>query len=134
MGIQVSWYNEEKTIIIWKFIGDWNWQDYHTAINRAVVMLKGVDHMVDSIMDLEHNRALPPDALIEGKRWFVVAPDNFGITVVARANRLIQTIALTIGSVYKQFGSKIMTAPTVEDAVYLILEKQRQRAELVRSK
>lgn len=127
MGIVVSWYDADKTIMIWEFQGEWEWQDYHQAINQGVVMLKSVDHMVDSIMDLTHNRSLPPNAVLQGKRWFMVAPNNFGVTVVANANRLIQSIATTIGSVYKNFGSKIMMARTVDDAVRIIDEQKRRR-------
>jgi hypothetical protein len=127
MGINLSWYDDNKTIIVWKFQGEWNWLDYHAAINRAVMMLRGVDHTVDSIMDLRDNRSLPPNAIVQGKRWFVVAPDNFGITVVTGANMLIQGIATTIGSVYKRFNTKILVARTFDEAIELIVERQRQR-------
>lgn len=127
MGIHVVWYDTDKTIIVWEFDGEWEWRDYHAAINTAVVMIKSVDHIVDSIMDLRHNRGLPPNALMEGKRWFVVAPSNFGITVVAGGSGLIRGIASTIALVYKRFSDRIMMASTIDEAVQIILEKKEQR-------
>src|SRR5215813_7451239 len=116
MPIHVVWYDTDKTIIVWEFDGEWDWQDYHAAINTAVVMIRGVGHIVDSIMDLRHNRSLPPNALIQGKRWFVVAPPNFGVTVVAGGSGLIRGIATTIATVYKRFSDRILMASTVEEA------------------
>ena len=127
MGIRVVWYDAEKTIIVWEFDGEWEWQDYHAAINTAVVMIKSVDHVVDSIMDLRRNRALPPNALVQGKRWFVVAPPNFGITVVAGGSALIRGIASTIAAVYKRFSERILMAATVEEAIKIIRTKKQQR-------
>jgi hypothetical protein len=127
MGIRVVWYDTAKTIIVWEFNGEWDWQDYHAAINTAVVMIKGVNHIVDSIMDLRNNRSLPPNALIQGKRWFVVAPPNFGVTVVAGGSGLIRGIATTIAAVYKRFSDRILIAGTVEEAIQIIIDKKRQR-------
>jgi hypothetical protein len=127
MGINVVWYDAEKTIIVWKFEGDWDWRDYHAAINTAVVMIKSVDHIVDSVMDLQHNRSLPPNALMQGKRWFVIAPPNFGLTVVAGGSGLIRGIATTIASLYKRFSDRILMTATVEDAIKIILEKKQRR-------
>jgi hypothetical protein len=127
MGIHVSWYDSSETIIVWKFEGEWDWLQYHAAINRAVMMIKRVHHTVDSIMDLRDNRSLPPDAILNGKRWFVVAPENFGVTVVAGASGLIQGIANTIASIYKPFTAKILVARTLDEAVQIILDKQEQR-------
>ena len=129
MGIHVVWYDAEKTIIVWEFDGVWEWHDYHAAINTAVVMIKSVNHVVDSIMDLRRNRSLPPNALIEGKRWFVVAPSNFGVTVVAGGSGLIRGIATTIAAVYKRFSERILMAGTVDEAVQIVHEKKRQRAQ-----
>jgi hypothetical protein len=129
MPIHVVWYDETKTIIVWEFDGAWEWQDYHAAINTAVVMIKSVNHVVDSIMDVRRNRSLPPNALKEGKRWFVVAPSNFGVTVVAGGSGLIRGIATTIGAVYKQFSERILIAATVDDAVKIINEKKRSRGQ-----
>ena len=127
MSIHVVWYDTEKTIIVWEFDGEWEWRDYHAAINTAVVMIKSVDHIVDSIMDLRRNRALPPNALMQGKRWFVVAPPNFGITVVAGGSALIRGIASTIAAVYKRFNDRIIMAVTVEEAGQIIVNKKNQR-------
>jgi len=129
MSIHVAWYDADKTIILWKFSDDWDWRDYHAAINAAVVMIKSVDHIVDSIMDLQNNRSLPPNALMQGKRWFVVAPPNFGITVIAGGSGLVRGIASTIASLYKRFSDRILMTATVDEAVQIILDKKRQRRE-----
>ena len=78
-------------------------------------------------MDLRRNRALPPNALVQGKRWFVVAPPNFGITVVAGGSALIRGIASTIAAVYKRFSERILMAATVEEAIKIIHTKKQQR-------
>jgi hypothetical protein len=127
MGIHLSWYDSNENILVWKFEGEWNWLQYHAAINRAVMMIKRSHHTVDSIMDLRENKSLPPNAILNGKRWFVVAPNNFGVTVVMGANGLIQGIASAIGSIYKPFNTKIMLANTLDQALQVILEKQQQR-------
>ncbi|MBZ0285808.1 MAG: hypothetical protein K8L97_34080 [Anaerolineae bacterium] len=124
MPILVKWYDDSRQIALWEFEGQWQWRDYHAAINTAVVLLKTVENTVDSIIDLSRNESLPPDMLIHGPRWFRVAPANFGVTVVAGGGSLIQNVALTIGRLYKPFGEKILVADDVETA-YKLLQKRR---------
>lgn len=125
MSITVKWFDESKQIALWEFVGRWEWEDYHTAINTAVLLLKTVDHTVDSIIDLSRNESIPPDVLIHGPRWFRVAPANFGVAVVSSANSLVRNVSLTIGRLYKPFGEKILFADDV-DVAYKLLQKRRK--------
>ena len=59
--------------------------------------------------------------------WFVVAPSNFGITVVAGGSVLIRGIATTIAAVYKRFSDRILMSGTVDEAIQMIRDKKRQR-------
>lgn len=124
MPILVKWYDDTTRITVWEFVGEWDWRDYHSAINKAVVLLKTVDHTVDSIMDLRLNESYPADMLLHGPRWFRVAPANFGVTVVAGGGAFIQNIALTIGRLYKPFGEKILIAKDMESAYEILLKRR----------
>ncbi len=128
MSIALKWHTPDRKIILWEFIGNWEWRDYHTAINQAVVMLKSVDHTVDSIIDVSQSTAFPPDMLIQGRRWFQVAPANFGITVVTGTNNLLKGIALTIGRILPLFIERILVADTVEEAEKIILSKRQSHS------
>ena len=52
MPIRFEWYDESKRAMRYIAEGDWNWRDYHQAVRAAAFSLTGVEHPVDSVIDL----------------------------------------------------------------------------------
>lgn len=52
MPVSFEWKDESKRAIVYIAAGDWNWKDYHQAVRAAAFSLTGVEHPVDSVIDL----------------------------------------------------------------------------------
>ena len=61
MSVHVEWDNEERTAILWSFVGRWTWGEFDDARKTMSEMLDLVDHPVDTICDVRQMSILPPD-------------------------------------------------------------------------
>lgn len=63
MGFQFQW-NKDKTVMIYKAVGDWNWKDYYTVVRSSLFWMqqqKDDDGVVDVLVDFsESTRAKLP--------------------------------------------------------------------------
>jgi hypothetical protein len=63
MGIQVTWDNEEHTILRW--VVDWPlvWEEYKVATDESYQMYDTVDHQVCVIFDIRNMTEVPGNTL-----------------------------------------------------------------------
>ena len=47
MAVTAEWENEEKTIILYAFSGEWTWEEFDVVAHDVGAMLDSVDHKVD---------------------------------------------------------------------------------------
>ena len=52
MPFRFEWKDATKRAICYIAEGDWNWKDYHHAARASLFTLTGVEHPVDSVIDL----------------------------------------------------------------------------------
>ena len=125
MGIKVTWYDDDKTILHWQYEEKWTWDEFVDANVAARRMIISVPHTVDSIVELG-SKLLPEGAFSRGKQQADLTPENHGITVVVTQNsavRIILSVLQTITSIGKK-GPAYAAVSTLEDAFELI-EKLR---------
>jgi len=53
MSIHIGWGNHEETVIIWKFMGNWDSVEFRSGIEQSVQLLKSVQHHVNIIFDMQ---------------------------------------------------------------------------------
>lgn len=51
MPFQFQW-NKDKTVMIYKATGDWNWKDYHLVVRSSLFWLQKHEGLVDVLIDL----------------------------------------------------------------------------------
>ncbi len=61
MGIVISWYDEEKHILLWQFVGRWTWHDFEQGRREVRNLIEGVEPPVGMIIDFEHTGLMPSD-------------------------------------------------------------------------
>jgi hypothetical protein len=67
VSIEVSWYNQEQTILLARAVQKWTWEDYYASRETMAEMIAAVNHSVDIIVD-GGKFALPPNALTNFRR------------------------------------------------------------------
>jgi hypothetical protein len=126
MGIEVSWDNEERTIIRHTYQGEWTWDETRAAIKTAEAMLGEVSHRVDVIVDMKAASRLPanPTSIFREAVSFVQHPD-VGMIVMISNSLLIQTFANILATVYPKAGEKIVLVSSEEEAYARLADHRR---------
>ncbi|MGB1287827.1 MAG: hypothetical protein ACPG7F_14910 [Aggregatilineales bacterium] len=92
MCIEVSWYNENKTVLIHDISGKWTITDIRHAAVVAWDMMRSVSHQVDVIIDVRNGNRLPSGFMVHGKHIATTRPDNAGVIVIVGANTLMKSL------------------------------------------
>jgi len=128
MGVNVSWDSEDKTRLRYDFEGQWTWPEFRTSASVAFAMTRSVEHKVDTISYFHPGAVLPPDAFFQFRRAMYEAPKNRGTQVIVGGTTFITTMVSVFSRLYKQFGERLMTAESLEDARRLLDEKRKKAA------
>ena len=128
MGIQVSWENEEKTIIHYVYDGRWTLQDFDDARLEAAKLEETVTHRVDVIVDVRKSSLVPTGAISRGKQVMTTTPSshpNEGTAVIVGAGPLVRSIYDVVSKVYPEIVRRrgFRFARSIEEAHDLIAKE-----------
>ncbi len=99
---EISWHNDEKTIILEQVTGQWKWEDIYEMIQRQFAMMDTIEHKAHVILIApEGYIPVPADALFHLQKIIGVVHRNEGLKILVGAPRLIETLFSMIGRVYK---------------------------------
>ncbi len=120
MPINILWDNEQKTIIRFDFIGNWDWDEYWHCVERSNAMLSEVEHPVNTIANLHESAGLPTGSIQQIKRTFDQAPRNLGIIVINQGGMFVRVMASAFARVYQRQSQRIFLAESLESARAII--------------
>lgn len=63
MGCEFRWYNDDKRIMCYIITGDWNWTDFHRTVRVSLFSIFGIEHQVDTLVDLRGTSKTPGGAV-----------------------------------------------------------------------
>jgi hypothetical protein len=120
MGIEIEWFDDKKRILVWHFPEGYDWDDLVAALDANEQMLEGVDHVIDSIMDLTQNHEGPPPGLLS--QFPKLAGHSFQdephMTVMVGARGL----ADTFGRIFSKLYMRLVVTDTMDEALTAIRE------------
>lgn len=90
MGINSSWDNDEKTIILMEFEGQWTWTDVQNVGTRHNQMIDEVTHPVDFIVDFSKSQHVPPGFLQHTRRVLSGAHPRSRAVILVGMNPLMR--------------------------------------------
>lgn len=129
MPITVSWYDDEKRIVLREMRGNWDWEDFYTSQTMINDMLQQVPHVVDQIIDTRKASAMPQSALTHFRSASKNVPENAGIRVVVGSNAFYQMIFKILKNVFPNVAENVILLPDMDAALKHIAEKRREREE-----
>jgi hypothetical protein len=118
MAIQVTWHDEQHSLLLWHYEADWNWDDFHAAFEQSVEMGKTYHHRIDVINDLSGTTRMPPEALMHFHRLTRQMPPTVRLVYICGATTLTNTLIQLFGKIYHQTTWR--TASSVADALQQI--------------
>ena len=127
MNIQVSWYDESRTILCFACVADWDWEDFHRAIEEGYHMMGEVDHQVHMVIDMGRFGQLPKgNAMVHFRQVMGTAQSqsNRGYVVMTNPNAFGRALANTFMRVYRkeEAGRWTRFVSTFEEALTFLSE------------
>lgn len=86
MSVHVEWDSEDKTAIVWSFLGRWTWGEVDDAGRNVAALLDQVNHTVDLILDVSHMSILPPDVITRVKSHYLEKPPKVARLILVGAD------------------------------------------------
>jgi len=127
MSVEITWIDEEKTIMKYDMIGTWSWDDFYPVYDRAIVEEKAQNHTVYIVVDLRQSKSMPPNMLTHVKNISDHQPDNVGVNVIISNNRFIKMMFDIAVRMHSKIAHYFQIAHTLDDAIGLIqTAKQRE--------
>ncbi|MFN8374666.1 MAG: hypothetical protein U0694_17520 [Anaerolineae bacterium] len=126
MSTTVEWANAEKTILYFRVIHPWTWEDYYNATDEAWHMMQTVDHIVDFIVDLSGTRLVPSNAMSHLKRGATRTHPHKGMGVFVGVSGFMQVIINMMSHIIPTIKANVRTCSTLPEA-YSIIEQEQQR-------
>ena len=126
MEVKVSWYDDQKTIIVQEFPDIWTWDEFYDAVNRTVGMEKTVSHPVYVLGTQSPTGKTPSGNILthynaaikmheDHMRYYIIATDNYLTSLFG--NIFLKTTALR---------KKTRMVNTFEDALsYIAQDKEK---------
>ncbi|HEX2619238.1 MAG TPA: hypothetical protein VHL11_03795 [Phototrophicaceae bacterium] len=123
MPAQVDWDNQEHTAIRTELSGKWTWEEYHTAIDQAVSLMKSVQHPVDMI------NMMQPDAVEPGgnpiphiQRAMRAFPSNHRLTVNVGSTGRGVALQRIFRQMFPWLNRRFFNVATMEEAHKIIAQ------------
>lgn len=127
MPVELTWSDEQQTIIIQRFYGKWTWNEFYEYNSKHIPkMMRQVDHVVHIVSDYTDGKSLPGGGAITHARNVVNNyPDNWGILVIVSDNMFIRSLVDIFCKIFQaSIGKKVHSAKSREEAYDIINSRQ----------
>ncbi|MBI1256348.1 MAG: hypothetical protein GC204_02650 [Chloroflexi bacterium] len=120
MPITITWDNEAKTIIHWRYIGKWTWEEATSVFDDTTRMMSEVQHPVSLIHDLSLSNTIPARALSNAQRFTSALPENWNISVIVDPSGFGASLLNIFAKLYQKLGAHYRVAPNLHEARRII--------------
>ncbi|MCU0499147.1 MAG: hypothetical protein MUF87_17475 [Anaerolineae bacterium] len=132
MSIKTNWENEDKTVILHIYEGEWSWEDYYQAQTvKTKEMMQSVSHTVHIFADFHTTNYIPRGVLISHVQNALKAyPPNWGFLIFVIKSGFLKSLGTKIIALLPtDYKKRVFFANTYKEA-HLIIQ---QNADKIRS-
>jgi hypothetical protein len=121
MPIVVEWANPEHTVLLYRVMEQWTWDDFHDANQLSQEMLTSVDHPVDMICDFSTSQTIPPRVLSNiGRALRQKRPAHARQIVAVGVTGLLRNLADVLRTLYPNATANVIDAHSLDHAFRLL--------------
>lgn len=124
MTIRVSWFNKERTAVLWVFEENWTSEDFHEIADRTIRITRNIP-IFDVIVDAAHITALPAHSITSLRKRYLYAPENFGMSIIYGANTMMKAM-LSVGARLPPIKDRFVFVPSQYEARELVKRRYQQ--------
>lgn len=122
MPIEVSWGNDEETLIVWKLLGRWEIEDFLEAVDLTRMMLDHVAGQVNVIVDRRRSMDVPAGLMVHARNAMKIIPQKVNLTIVIGASPLWLKLYGLMMQTYRGKGSSALYFVDTVDQAYSLVE------------
>lgn len=123
MPILLDWDNDNKTVLLERYISPWTIEDYFRLVDEEAALMAQVSHPVHVILDGTQSPVAPRQMFTGIQYALKKIPPNQGLLVFVRASRVMQMFIEVARQMSPPLRRTSYFVKTVEDARRLIAEK-----------
>ncbi len=120
MPVQVSWYDDEHTILYYKFDKLWELEELFAAINTGREMVTAEPHIVDAIFDMIDSTTIPHRMLASLRSVEHLTPANLRYSVAVGMNPFLTGLAHMVAKAVPNLMKNFEATRTLDDALAFI--------------
>ncbi|MBI1278340.1 MAG: hypothetical protein GC179_09455 [Anaerolineaceae bacterium] len=127
MPIQIRWYDNTKSIILWEIEGQWTLNEMHEIYTIGNNMcLEVPENTINALIDMTRSNSLPSNILSALTTRSRTNTPNFDMTVVVSNNALVKAFLNIMGkmtALHDQFA----LVRSMEEGLAFIEKRRRDR-------
>ena len=128
MPIITEWYDAEKTILIYRALGNWDAQDIWQMASDVDRLLEGIHHKIDLVSDFS-GAGKPPENLVSiTQKLASNQPPQFQRIYVVGMHYYLEIVLDFLSRVYPHHMHNFVTTPTLEETLRLIRQHRMSEA------
>ncbi len=117
VSIELCWEKPEQILHV-VFGERWTDEEYNAAVDQANVMIRGIEHKVAILLDVERSSLRPQsNVFTQGKRTFTQMPPNVDHIFIIGGNTFTRAMMSTFFKVYNRPGLDIQVVSSKAEAL-----------------
>lgn len=125
MAIEITWDNQEHTIIYVTFPEEWTWDEYSAVDSITEPMLDSVNHKVCYIADLRQTQHVPKGLRLDIAREILeFRHDNSDLLVIIGMNSMIRALLDIVLMALGKVRTQIVIVDNIDEAYEKIFARQ----------
>ena len=129
MGIHLKWYDDQQTIIYWRFAGRWTVDDLQAALQQQQALTEGAPHRYDLIANVEGAGLIPVNLMRFIRQLRDISQTGAVLQIVVGTDAYLRVFWEYISSMLPERWRQVVFLDSCEDAVKFI-ERDRATLEL----
>jgi hypothetical protein len=123
MPISISWYNDERRVIILKFEGSWDWDELRRVQEEEAQLAASVSHNLTAFVDLSHTNFFPQgNFLAQGRSSVMQIPDNVTQIIAVIQSRMFEVFGGLVVDMMPKWRNRVQFVKTVEEGQKRVAE------------
>jgi hypothetical protein len=125
MKVSYEWYNPEPTILRYRYVGEWDWEDVFPVVEAAWKELNQLPHTVYVIHDMTEGSHIPYNTAAQFARLARISHAKVVLAVIVTPNSLVWSLYRIFSNVYFRASQKFVVCGNLEQALLVIQQAQK---------
>ena len=125
MTVRVDWDDHEHSILLYTFSSIWTWDELYDAVNKGLELAATVPHKIDSIIDFQNSRGVPPKAFSQVSRITSLPYDQSGLVIIAGGGTIFLSLFNLFSIIAGSLASKYCWVSDLDKAYKVLAERRK---------